>query len=87
LLQQKKTLYDNRNRPGELIDQWVGAVDQLDNRAFSAILTKKIKRIGNQYIDVIRSLDADETAVGSAWLQQIVDDVTEDMLAIFPGIR
>jgi hypothetical protein len=36
---------------------------------------------------VIKSLDADEALQGTVWLQQIVDGVTGQMLALFPAIR
>jgi hypothetical protein len=62
-------------------------VDQLGNQDFIAIIAEHIRRIGNQYTQVIQDLDDAETALGSAWLQQIVDDVTTEMLAIFPSIR
>lgn len=87
LLLQKKELYANRNRPGELIGRWIDTVDQLGNQAFLGIIAKKIEQFRNPYIQVIQSLNDDETAMGSAWLQQIVDDVTGEMLAIFPSIR
>ncbi len=87
LMQQKKELIANRHQAGERIARWIDRVDKLSNQAFVAIIAKHIDRIGNRYTAVVQNLNDDETAMGSDWLQQIVDDVTTEMLGLFPSIR
>jgi UDP-N-acetylglucosamine/UDP-N-acetylgalactosamine diphosphorylase len=87
LIQQKKELYDHRDQAGELIDAWLETMDSRGNQEFLSIIAKRIDRIGHSYIDVVQSLDPKEAVPGSLWLQQIVDEVTEQMLALFPTLR
>lgn len=87
LRQQKHELYTSRQQAGELVEQWLKEIEIKKNPEFSAIIQKKINRGDANYIDVIKSLEADEAMQGSAWLQQIVDDVTGQLLDLFPAIR
>jgi UDP-N-acetylglucosamine/UDP-N-acetylgalactosamine diphosphorylase len=87
LIQQKKELYSQRHLAGEQIDAWLESIEILGSQDFFSIIGKRIDRIGPNYIDVIQNLVPDETAMGSLWLQQIVDQVTDRMLELFPSIR
>jgi UDP-N-acetylglucosamine/UDP-N-acetylgalactosamine diphosphorylase len=87
LIQQKKELYTRRNQAGERIDALLATIDSRANQEFLSIVLKKIDRIGLSYIDVIQNLAPGEATMGSLWLQQIVDQVTEQMLELFPAIR
>jgi hypothetical protein len=46
-----------------------------------------MEAVGSVYIDVIKSLDNNEALLGTQWLQQLVDEVTGQLLALFPSIR
>jgi bifunctional UDP-N-acetylglucosamine pyrophosphorylase / glucosamine-1-phosphate N-acetyltransferase len=51
-------------------------VENLRNQ-FLAIIEKAVHQYGKDYLSVIHSLDVEQTALGSQWLQGIVDHVTE----------
>lgn len=87
LMQQKDELFKGRNRAGELIDDCLANIDRYENMAFIATIQSKIDRVGVDYIDVIKRLDADEAMQGTAWLQRIVDEGTDRLLNLFPAIR
>jgi UDP-N-acetylglucosamine/UDP-N-acetylgalactosamine diphosphorylase len=87
LILQKDQLVSNRDQAGDLIRGCLDSIDSYQNKAFLSIIHRQIDRVGPGYIDVIKSLEADEASQGTGWLQQIVDGVTEQMLTIFPAIR
>ncbi len=87
LVQQKDELYKNRNQAGDLICGYLEQIDKNKNEAFLTIIERNIKQVGPNYIDVIKSLKAEESKIGTAWLQQIVDEVTGQMLDLFPTTR
>ena len=87
LILQKDQLVNNRDQAGDLIRRRLDSIDSYQNQAFLSIIRRQIDRVGPSYIDVIKSLDADEASQGTLWLQQIVDEVTGRMQALFPAIR
>ncbi|MDX2453350.1 protein GlmU [Desulfosarcina sp.] len=87
LILQKDQLVNNRDQAGDLIRRCLDSIDSYQNQAFLSIIRRQIDRVGPGYIDVIKSLDTDEASQGTLWLQQIVDEVTGRMLALFPAIR
>ena len=87
LILQKDQLINNRDQAGDLIRRCLHSIDSYQNKAFLSIIRRQIDRVGPGYIDVIKSLDSDEASQGTVWLQQIVDEVTGQMLALFPAIR
>ena len=87
LIQQKKELYRHCDQAVERIYTWLKTIDRRDNPEFLSTIGKRIERIGPSYIDVIQDLVPNEAAMGSFWLQQIVDQVTDRMLDLFPSIR
>ena len=87
LIKQKKELYNHRHLAGEQIDAWLEPIESRGNQDVLSIIGKKIDRIGLRYIDVVQSLAPGEAAMGSLWLQQIVDQVTDQILDLFPSIR
>ena len=87
LIQQKDELVGNGYQAGDLIGSCLDRMDAYGDRQFSACIQKKVGRVGSTYIDVIQSLNVDEALQGSAWLQQIVDQVTENLLDLFPAIQ
>ncbi|MBC2713375.1 MAG: protein GlmU [Desulfosarcina sp.] len=87
LVQQKDELYKNRNQAGDLICEYLEQIDKNKNEVFLTIIERNIKQVGPSYIDVIKNLKAEESKIGTVWLQQIVDEVAGQMLALFPAIR
>jgi hypothetical protein len=74
LILQKDQLVNNRDQAGDLIRRCLDNIDSYRNKAFSSIIRRQIDRVGPSYIDVIKSLDAEEASQGTVWLQQIVDE-------------
>jgi len=87
LIQQKETLFNGRHRAGEVINDCLAKIDRYGDATFIAIIQRKIEQAGVGYIDVIKSLDAIEAGLGTAWLQAIVDEVTGKILDLFPEVR
>ena len=87
LMEQKNELYRNRHQAGDLIRRSLDRIESNENKAFLSIVHRKIDSIGSTYIDVIKSLNPDEASQGTIWLQQIVDEITGQMLDLFPAIR
>jgi UDP-N-acetylglucosamine/UDP-N-acetylgalactosamine diphosphorylase len=87
LILQKDQLANNRDQVGDLIRRRLESIDSYQNKAFLSIIRRQIDRLGPGYIDVVKSLDNEAASQGTAWLQQIVDEVTGQMLALFPAIR
>ena len=86
-INQKIELFNNRDQAGELLSRCLVEIKNYENKAFVSIIRKRMEEAGSVYIDVIKSLDNNEALLGTQWLQQIVDEVTGQMLALFPSIR
>jgi hypothetical protein len=86
LIRQKEELYNNRNQAGDLICNYLDRIGENRESAFSAVIDKHIHQSGPKYITIIKSLKAEESRIGTAWLQRIVDDITAQILALFPAI-
>ncbi|MCB2149559.1 MAG: protein GlmU [Deltaproteobacteria bacterium] len=87
LILQKEQLVENRERVDDLVRRFLNRIESYENKAFLSIINRKIDSIGPTYIDVIKSLDPDEALQGTVWLQQIVDEITGQILDLFPAIR
>jgi bifunctional UDP-N-acetylglucosamine pyrophosphorylase/glucosamine-1-phosphate N-acetyltransferase len=87
LIEQKDQLYANRNQADDLIQRYLETIHASDITPFSKIVGQYIRSAGPDYINVIKGLNPEERNMGVNWLQDIVDDVTEQMLALFPAIR
>ncbi|BBO73554.1 hypothetical protein DSCW_09710 [Desulfosarcina widdelii] len=87
LVQQKKELIANRNFVAERIGENIEGIEAYASPEFISQIEKRIQTCGSVYIDVIKSLDSTETQHGTQWLQQIVDQVVEQMLDLFPSLR
>ena len=66
LILQKDQLVNNRDQAGGLIRGCLDSIDSYENKAFLSIIRRQIDRVGPGYIDVIKSLDADEPRRGLA---------------------
>ncbi len=62
-------------------------IDQKNRDDFAGIIHHKISRGGKNYLQVIKSLDKRESAIGTQWLQNIVDDITRSSLNHLPSFR
>ena len=73
--------------------QWPQIRDLLDDHqtfkgsaknrdVFSEIIAEQILTYGRDYTQVIKRLDKDQSALGSSWLQGIVDQVNDKLLSI-----
>ena len=87
LMEQKNVLYRNRNQAGDLIRHRLDKIESYENKAFLSIVHRKMDSVGPIYIDVMNSLEAGEAMQGTVWLQQIVDEITGQILDLFPAIR
>lgn len=85
LLQQKNELYE---RWTDLEASFNSARRNQDHNELKDIFLEKIrlgtKTSGKDYIGVIKGLDGADTAIGTRWLQGIVDTVTAESLKIIP---
>ena len=86
LIQQKKELYNNRNQAGDLICRYLDQIGENRDSAFPATIDRHLHQSGPDYITIIKSLKKEESKIGTAWLQRIVDDITGQILALFPAI-
>ncbi len=86
LVRQKTQLYDHRHQVAEVIQAYTDRSDRHANEAFMAAIERGIGRMGCQYLQVIHALAGPDRESGVAWLQQIVDDVTERIQSLFPAL-
>jgi bifunctional UDP-N-acetylglucosamine pyrophosphorylase / glucosamine-1-phosphate N-acetyltransferase len=86
LIHQKEALYSGRHRTIDVINDCLHEIDRYENAAFRSIIQKKIDQSGGNYIDVIKGLENKEAALGTRWLQSIVDEVTGKILDLFPAM-
>ncbi len=76
------------------VEDAMGSLRNLENHPFSEydsirdrfleIITQGIKNLGNDYIPVIKALETDDSALGTQWLQGIVDDVSSEIYKVIP---
>ncbi|NNJ99300.1 MAG: hypothetical protein HKP58_02700 [Desulfatitalea sp.] len=53
---------------------------------FSDIIDEQIKRRGRSYIEVIQSLDADQSAIGTQWMTGIVESVNSQVMDVLLSV-
>jgi bifunctional UDP-N-acetylglucosamine pyrophosphorylase / glucosamine-1-phosphate N-acetyltransferase len=61
--------------------------DSAKMTGFKEIINKNICRYGKDYLSVIKGLDEQESAIGTSWLQGIIDDISGRALALIPGME
>jgi UDP-N-acetylglucosamine/UDP-N-acetylgalactosamine diphosphorylase len=82
----------------ELVARWPQVRDLLDQRqtetgdtgnrdAFLESVHKGIQQAGPDYIAVIQGLSPSDRAIGTQWLQGIVDQVVNETLNLIPSFR
>jgi UDP-N-acetylglucosamine/UDP-N-acetylgalactosamine diphosphorylase len=86
LLQQKNELY---NRREDLEESFSSLRKNPEHNELRDIFLEKIqigtKTSGKDYIAVIKGLDVEDTAIGTRWLQGIVDTTISDALKVIPS--
>jgi nicotinamide riboside kinase len=55
--------------------------------AFFNLIQQKIDEKGKHYIEVIKGLGDAGAAIGTEWLQGLVDEITNQMPNIIPSLR
>jgi UDP-N-acetylglucosamine/UDP-N-acetylgalactosamine diphosphorylase len=68
--------WDDLGNTLETIQTFEG--EQRDRDTFLEKISTKIDQYGRNYITVIKNLGPDETDIGTAWLQSIVDRMLKD---------
>jgi UDP-N-acetylglucosamine/UDP-N-acetylgalactosamine diphosphorylase len=63
------------------------AIGKENRNAFLGEIERKIKEAGSDYIQTIQSLESKTAAQGSAWLLEIVDNLTRQALMHLPSYR
>jgi len=86
LLQQKNELYRHWT---DLEESFHSSRQNQENNELKDIFLEKIrigtKTSGKDYIAVIKGLDVEDAAIGTRWLQGIVDAVISDALKVIPS--
>ena len=86
LLNQKKTLHEQWPALEEIFLQNVDAGgDPSSREPFLAELDKRISENGKDYVATIQGLDTAYAAMGTAWLQGIVDGINDAVLDVMPS--
>jgi UDP-N-acetylglucosamine/UDP-N-acetylgalactosamine diphosphorylase len=87
-LKQKMELVARWSRMKDLLDQSrIETGDTGDRDCFLEIVQKGIKKSGLDYIAVIQGLPPSDGAIGTQWLQGIVDRVVNEALNLIPSFR
>ena len=87
-LKQKMELVARWSRMKDLLDQSrIETGDTGDRDCFLEIIQKGIKKSGLDYIAVIQGLPPSDGAIGTQWLQGIVDRVVNEALNLIPSFR
>ena len=55
--------------------------------SFLEIIEKAIARKGNDYIEVIKGLNEEESALGVQWLMGLVNNINKDVFSMFPSME
>lgn len=85
LLQQQRALRDGWPAMKEAFLRNGGERTAHELRdSFVERMLSAAERAGGNYIDAVQSLDAESRALGTNWLQAIVDDITKEILDIIP---
>ncbi len=87
-LKQKKELVARWSRMKDLLDQSrIETGDTGDRDCFLEIVQKGIKKSGLDYINVIQGLPPSDGAIGTQWLQGIVERVVNEALNLIPSFK
>jgi bifunctional UDP-N-acetylglucosamine pyrophosphorylase / glucosamine-1-phosphate N-acetyltransferase len=87
LIEQKDQLYRNRNQAGDVVRRYLDTLQLSETTPFSKIIEQKKQSGRSDYLTTIKKLEPDARNMGANWLQGIVDEVNEQLLALFPAIR
>ena len=88
LIQKKTEFRENWPRVRDIFEKWMHATHKDTHyERFLQRVEHAATTLGEDYIQVIKSLAADETSEGTNWLQGIVDRVTEEVWAALPSFH
>jgi UDP-N-acetylglucosamine/UDP-N-acetylgalactosamine diphosphorylase len=86
VLQQKDEIYNRWQDVEALLNEIRRQKEEnADRDMFLEKIRHAVKRSGKDYIRAIKSLDREDIHLGTRWLQNIVDTVTEGVLGIIPS--
>jgi bifunctional UDP-N-acetylglucosamine pyrophosphorylase / glucosamine-1-phosphate N-acetyltransferase len=87
LIRQKTELYEKYQEVEALISSGAGEGGLVETRdAFLEAVSRDIQASGNDYPTVIKGLNRDDQALGSRWLQGIVDGVSRRAFELLPSL-
>jgi bifunctional UDP-N-acetylglucosamine pyrophosphorylase / glucosamine-1-phosphate N-acetyltransferase len=87
ILKQKKEFLENWPKlEMSFTNGQESRIDQRNRDAFIEIVHRKVKESGS-YIQFIKDLDNQSSTTGTAWLQNIVDDMAKSALSHLPSFR
>jgi UDP-N-acetylglucosamine/UDP-N-acetylgalactosamine diphosphorylase len=87
LIEQKEQLYNNRYQVADLIQRHLEVIETAEHVAFHQIIEKKRSADHSDYLTTIKHLAPEERSMGTGWLQHIVKDVREEIMAVFSTIQ
>ena len=88
LLNQKKTLHEQWPALEHIFLESVDAGgDPSSREPFLKELDKRISEDGKEYVATIQGLDSEYSAMGTAWLQGIVNRISAAVLDVIPSFR
>jgi UDP-N-acetylglucosamine/UDP-N-acetylgalactosamine diphosphorylase len=87
LIRQKEELFAQRNQFADVVAARMENLENYRHPDFLSIIQQRKAVSSGSYLDTIQQLSPEEAAIGSNWLQQIVDDAVERMLSLFPSLR
>lgn len=88
LMQQKKELHGNRHIINDIVYQFLDEIN-IGTRVHSKFVSSFANQISKkdyQYLSAIKDLNPDLITSGTVWLQEIVEEVVNKFLNIFPSI-
>jgi UDP-N-acetylglucosamine/UDP-N-acetylgalactosamine diphosphorylase len=87
-LKQKQELVTRWPRMKDLLNQSRAETGEAGDRdAFLENVRKGIKKTGLDYISVIQGMPPSDAAIGTQWLQGIVDRVVNEALNVIPSFK
>ena len=87
LIGQKEELYARRNQFADMAATRLEALEERGSQEFLSIIQKSMGPSPGRYIEAIHALTPEQAALGSNWLQQVVDTTVRDMIDLFPSLQ
>ena len=88
LVNQKRELFDNWQEIEDVLYVFrENMVEAPEKNVFLEKVAQERKEKGSNYIKIIQGLDQKWSAIGSTWLQSIVDEVNKGVLGKIPSFK